>query len=710
MNKAATLYFEGIRERALQPRMTKIKRPPPPPAVVVPARPPAVDASGRPLPAVPASYVPPPPPRPPKPLFAPPVKRSGTTGASLPAVGSQSDRAAGREAVLPTQATAAVRPAGVAASSAGAGGSSGASRGGASSSAAVATPVAAAPPAGSRGGGGTVPANTFEVDLTADDSNDGMASGPLASPPLQHSGVAARFSGIGAVPDGGGHVILEPPASMVPPELAGSDEWIHLRPMTVDAYALTRGALPAAAKGHRCAVWREGGAYTQKLIEKRHAANNVGARGRPANTSIAASLKNVSTTVRFGVRSSLAHCDEIGRLSRELSLILWPILDGAALQSDVAAVEAARGRGVAKKDPAPQEILRASVFVVAYEHPLQVFADMTLRLGVSVRRSAFRCFHDTAAGPYFANNAVVRDSLYSLIFYAHRGVLVLPPASSSGAGGGAAAAAASSAGGASGGGASAAGAAGAGAAGSGAAAAAASASAAAGSSGGAADVAADGDGVEPTAVADNTDERVQAGDVESLYRTATVVRKLAKAPQPTSLVNISLRPYQRQALHWLLARENTSVTNVIVTGSEPPTADGQAGTVEVVDDDDGDDVDDDAAARAEADETAALANDPLMRSVAADAAARGGSSNPMWETCAVEGGVVYVNPYSRSVMITQPPVLRPCRCVLVVARRRCALAAARWLSDVVFALLTAVQRRYSRGRNGMLVWCRPCVS
>ncbi len=136
-----------------------------------------------------------------------------------------------------------------------------------------------------------------------------------------------------------------------------------------------------------------------------------------------------------------------------------------------------------------------------------------------------------------------------------------------------------------------------------------------------------GDGdvdLEPTCAVDNTEEVVTGRDVDVLYAEAGTTSRLPKAPQPAGLGDVTLRPYQLQALHWLRCRENA------VSG-----VDGAA--------------------------------DPLLQELLAKAAGDGAqsgpsASNPLWEAVATSTSTfLYINPYSRLASLHQPPALRPCR-------------------------------------------------
>ena len=532
---------------------------------------------------------------------------------------------------------------------------------------------------GSGSGSGAPSGSSATIDLTEGDSLDGFPVPPPAP------------------------TMVSAPKKAVVPASAKQSEWLKVKPLTMAAHSTMRGELPPAAFSAPLSVWAEGGEETTKALSS-FVASGSGKANRPAYKS--AGPGKASTSVRFGVLPAHGNCIEVGKLPREVSVLLWSLL-----QPTLVALPSASG---ADRRPLGN-VVKATVAIVACPYPLDVFSNMSIELTLWIRRTSLRLFSPSTQ--LTGDALLLKESLYGLLYYACHGSVSVPalePSASVVASPSLPAPAS-----------------------------AVTRPVGASSSAGTAD-----NEIDASSGDDNVEDAVKDRDVEALYAAVEHVQNIPVATQPDDLVSITLRPYQCQvltascaladcgcgfvrgtpmmlplrcvlhvrelmsiavcsvqALCWLLHRENAKPMShygeaVVRSGSANNSAKRAAPSPTPL---------------AAEDETLDWFSDPVMKSLISQASERGGSMqhNPLWEAHPLsEGGTLYLNPYSRIVSLKPPSVVKPCRCVCLEWLLPPFVFVCCMFHVSLLLCLVAMQRWHPRRRNGewhTSITCRaPC--
>lgn len=169
---------------------------------------------------------------------------------------------------------------------------------------------------------------------------------------------------------------------------------------------------------------------------------------------------------------------------------------------------------------------------------------------------------------------------------------------------------------------------------------------------------------------DNEEERISKEQAEELLQLASATSGVASAdmvaPQLPTVeqpagISLIMRPYQLQALYWMLCRERGTphVYEDAVADDAPASKEGAAG-------------DGSSASAAAGGGAAALAGttgdaniDGLVRDALKDGGAKGAalaSTASMWERHDLDGHVsVFINPFTRTASLRAPPEITVCR-------------------------------------------------
>jgi hypothetical protein len=146
--------------------------------------------------------------------------------------------------------------------------------------------------------------------------------------------------------------------------------------------------------------------------------------------------------------------------------------------------------------------------------------------------------------------------------------------------------------------------------------------------------------------ADNIEETIAADQVQHLlHEKEEIAPHLPVAAQPSSLCNIKLRPYQRQAIAWMVARENGELP----AGEDPSSVACGFG------------ISLDSSNAVPADRSTAIS------SLVSEAVKASSSTNSMmadismWERQVLpDASIVFLNPYTRVVSVSPPPSAKAC--------------------------------------------------
>jgi len=219
---------------------------------------------------------------------------------------------------------------------------------------------------------------------------------------------------------------------------------------------------------------------------------------------------------------------------------------------------------------------------------------------------------------------------------------------------------------------------------------------------------ADATGLEgdEVAVIDNAEERVKDEDARKLQAALERAPVLPLAPQPGLLPGLRLRLYQRQALSWMIGREQAqnpvgeSPTRVPSATAAVHHSDGLP------------------LQERERDEEAASGNhihEAVME--AAHAGGNGlaafGNSLSVWERQTFSDGIseLWLNPYTQTASLSPPPGIPPCLSGILCDGELPMFNAASWLCLLHIAHSRQKWALVKRQNSWLLLWHRrSCVS
>jgi len=140
---------------------------------------------------------------------------------------------------------------------------------------------------------------------------------------------------------------------------------------------------------------------------------------------------------------------------------------------------------------------------------------------------------------------------------------------------------------------------------------------------------------------------IAAGTTGSAGAVEEQAPDLPQARQPASFRNLKLRPYQLQALAWMLHRETGEYPPEYVDPSQPQVAKAAASSL---------------GGSSSAAAGSADANTNMTALAASSSALRGLASNMLWESHTLEdGSPLFLNPYTRDASLCAPPPARACK-------------------------------------------------